>query len=313
MARWTCRLRSPINWFGGKGMMVSKLLGLLNAPGVNSTHRTYVDPFGGGASLLFAKPPSPVEVYNDLDSGLVNFFRVLRDEKKFQRFYRLVSLTPYSREEYYFCRDTWEECADDVERAYRWFVTARQSLSGCHGASWSFVVTVTAHGMAKTCSRWLSCIEMLPEIHARMMRVQIEHLDFRRVFELYDTPETLFYCDPPYIKETRRSGDYRCEMTDDDHRDLVRILLNLQGKAMLSGYAHPIYAPLEEAGWQRVDFRTVCHAAGKTRASGLRGRGTALSKQPRVESVWLSPNMLTDNLFATQNETTSACQTRTGP
>lgn len=276
-------------WFGGKGIMVSKLLSLLESPEIDATHRTYVEPFGGGASLLFAKPPSPVEIYNDLDSGLVNFFRVLRDEEKFQRFYRLVSLTPYSREEYYFCRDTWEGCEDDVEHAYRWFVAVRMSFSGHHG--WSFSLK-NNHAQS-----WLSCISRLPEIHERIMRVQIEHLDFRRVFELYDTPKTLFYCDPPYIKETRRGGSYRCEMTNDDHHDLVRILLNLQGKVMLSGYAHPIYAPLEEAGWRRVDFRTACHAAAKTRASGLRGSGIVLAKQPRVESVWLSPNMLRSRLL----------------
>lgn len=112
------RLRSPIVWFGGKGNMVAKLLPLI------PPHRIYVEPFGGGASLLFAKKPSPVEVYNDLDSGLVNFFRVLRDPKKFERLHKLVSLTPYSREEYDFCRATWETCDDDVERAYRWYVVA---------------------------------------------------------------------------------------------------------------------------------------------------------------------------------------------
>lgn len=271
--------------------MAGKLLSLLESPGIDATHRTYVEPFGGGASLLFAKPPSPVEVYNDLDGELVNFFRVLRDEEKFQQFYRLVSLTPYSREEYYFCLKTRKECEDDVERAYRWFVVARMSFSGHYGHGWGF-------GLKKNCAQsWLSCLNRLPEIHERVMRVQIEHLDFRRVFELYDTPETLFYCDPPYVWETRRSGGYRCEMTNDDHHDLVRILLNAQGKVMLSGYAHPIYAPLEEASWRRVDFRTVCNAAGRTRASGLQGSGMVLAKQSRVESVWLSPNMLRSGLL----------------
>lgn len=79
-------------------------------------HYIYVEPFGGAAWLLFAKPPSPVEVYNDIDSGLVNFYRVLRDPEKFKEFYRLVSLTPYSREEFYYCMSTWKECENDVEK-----------------------------------------------------------------------------------------------------------------------------------------------------------------------------------------------------
>jgi len=278
------RLHSPICWFGGKGNMVAKLLPLL------PPHRIYVEPFGGGASLLFAKPPSPVEVYNDIDSGLVNFFRVLRDPEKFAKFYHLVAFTPYSREEYEYCRKTWESCEDEVEKAYRWFVVARMSFSGAFGYSWGSVVTTSRNGMAATCSKWLSTIKMLPAIHERMMRVQIEHADFRDILKRYDTPETLFYCDPPYVPETRRGQVYKHELTLDDHRELVQILLSLKGKVLLSGYAHPVYAPLEEAGWQRIDFRTACYAVGRTRATGIMGEGAAKLMHPRVESVWISPN-----------------------
>jgi DNA adenine methylase len=278
------RLRSPIRWFGGKGNMVARLLPLL------PPHRIYVEPFGGGASLLFAKPPSPVEVYNDIDSGLVNFFRVLRDPEKFAKFYHLVAFTPYSREEYEYCRDTWESCEDEVEKAYRWFVVARMCFSGAFGKSWSIALTASRRNMALTCSRWLSAIEMLPAIHERMMRVQIEHSDFRYIFKRYDTPETLFYCDPPYIPETRRFGTYKHELTLDDHKELVQILLSVKGKVLLSGYKHPVYAPLEEAGWKRIDFETVCYAAGRTRETAILGKGAARAMQPRVESVWISPN-----------------------
>jgi len=277
-------MRSPITWFGGKGNMTAKLLKLI------PPHHTYVEPFGGGGSLLFAKKPSPVEVYNDLDSGLVNFFRVLRDPEKFERFHRLVSFTPYSREEYNFCRETWEKCEDDVERAYRWFVVARMSFGGFFGHSWGFAVTRSLRGMADPCSRWLSTIEGLPEIHARLMRVQIEHKDFREIFTIYDTPNTLFYCDPPYVPDTRRAGTYKHEMSLQDHSKLVEILLKLKGKVLLSGYCHPVYEPLEQAGWRRYDYETACYAVGKTRKTGILGEGVAKEKQPRVESVWVLPN-----------------------
>ncbi|MGQ9697165.1 MAG: DNA adenine methylase [Armatimonadota bacterium] len=277
-------MRSPIRWFGGKGSMTAKLLKLV------PPHRVYVEPFGGGGSLLFAKKPAPVEVYNDIDSSLVNFFRVLRDPEKFERFHRLVSLTPYSREEYYFCRETWENCEDDVERAYRWFVVARMSFSGCFGRSWSFSLTQSSRGMARACSSWLSTIDLLPQIHARLMQVQIEHRDFREIFAIYDTTETLFYVDPPYVPDTRRSGKYKHELTLDDHKELVEILLNLKGMAILSGYRHPVYEPLEQAGWQRHDFETACYAAARTRGTRILGEGAAKRMQPRVESVWVSPN-----------------------
>jgi len=281
------RVIGPIGWYGGKGNMVRKLLPLL------PPHRIYVEVFGGGAALLFAKEPSPVEVYNDIDSDLVNFFRVLRDPEKFQEFYRKVCLTPYSREEYKFFRETFDETHDPVERAYRFFVIARWSFSGDFGIGWSYTVNASWRGMAGSCSKWLSAIERLPEFHERIMRVQIEHADFRQVIRTYDTPDTLFYCDPPYIPEARRSKKiYRHEMSVKDHEDLVDLLLGIQGKAILSGYRHPVYAPLEEAGWKRLDFPTACYAVARTPETGILGKGAALAKQPRVESVWLSPRCL---------------------
>jgi DNA adenine methylase len=282
-------LRSPIWWFGGKGHQVKRILPLF------PPHRIYVEPFGGGASLLFAKEPSKTEVYNDLDSGLVRFFRVLRDPEKFARFYHLACLTPYSREEYYFCRDTQEECEDEVEGAYRWFVMARQSFGGRLDRGWSYIVDSSSRGMASTCSRWLSTLEILPAISRRLMRVQIEHQDFRQIFKAYDTPDTLFYCDPPYVLRTRRSGGYRCEMTDDDHRELVDLLLGLKGKAVLSGYANEIYRPLEDAGWQRHDSRITCFVGRGTRGTGVLEDDAA--KRMRVESVWVSPDCAHRSLF----------------
>jgi len=279
------RLRSPIGSFGGKGNMVKKLLNLI------PLHRIYVEPFGGGASLLFAKEPSPIEIYNDLDSSFVNFFRVLRDPEKFERFYHLVSLTPYSREEFYFCRETWEKCEDEVERAYKWFIVARMSFSGKFGNSWGYSITLSRRNMSSKCSSWLSTIEDLSRIHQRLMRVQIEHRDFRDILVTYDTQETLFYCDPPYVLDTRRSKEYHYEMTICDHEDLVQLLLKVKGKVILSGYKHEVYEPLEYAGWERRDYKTACFAVGRTRFTGILGEGVALKKQPRVESVWISPNV----------------------
>lgn len=253
-------------------------------------HHIYVEVFGGGASLLFAKPPSPVEVYNDVDGGLVGFYRVLRDPEKFARFYQLVQLTPYSHEEYNDCRETWEDKEDEVERARKWYVVARQSFGGRFGSGWGFVVKESNRGMAQVVSQWLSAIDNLPQIHERISRVQIENRDYRDIIPCYDTIDTLFYCDPPYIHGTRKGQRYAHEMTDDDHQDLVEMLLEIKGMAMLSGYRHEIYQPLEEAGWARHDYETACHVAGRTRYTGIQGEGTARRMQPRTESIWLSPN-----------------------
>jgi DNA adenine methylase len=296
------RLRSPLVWFGGKGILARKIVSLF------PPHHTYVEPFCGGASCLFAKPPSPVEVINDVDSDIVNFFRVLRDPPKFEQFYRLAALTPYSREEYHRYRDEWRAgwrvgwrshdsrhdvlTLSDVERAYRWYVVARMSFAGELGRSWGHSVGTSRLGMANAVAQWLSIVDMLPEIAERAKSVQVEQGDWRDVVQAYDGPDTLFYSDPPFVRSTRRSGRYRFEMADADHERLVEVLLSIKGKVLLSGYRNDIYSVLEGQGWRRVDISMVCFAAGRTRRAGLQGRGS-LSRRGashvRTESVWISP------------------------
>ena len=265
--------------------MVNKLLPLI------PKHHTYVEVFGGAANLLLAKEPSPVEVYNDIDSGLVNFFRVIRDKDKFKRFYEQVVLIPYSREEYYYCRDTWRDEEDDILRAVKWFVAARQNFSGQLGGSWGYAVTASSKGMARRVSDWFSSIELLPEVSERFLRVQIEHNDFRKILKAYDTEETFFYLDPPYVLETRKCKAYEHEMSLKDHEDLVDLLLHIKGKAMLSGYEHDVYLPLERAGWTKFLFKSKCYITGRTRGTKHLYNEEEKHKLERTECVWLNYNV----------------------
>lgn len=280
------RLRSPIWWFGGKGMMVSKLLPYL------PPHHTWVEVFGGGASLTFAKAPSPVEVYNDIDEGLVNFFRVLRDRKLFRRLHRLCQLTPYSRAWYYHCRKNWKRQMVDVNRAYMWYIVVKMSFSGVFSRALSTAVGATSRGMARPVSGWLKKVGDIRTIHERFSNVDVERLDFRNVFARYDSASTLFYCDPPYVHGTRREKVYEHEMSDDDHRELVDIILNVKGMVLLSGYHNEIYKPLEEAGWGVRGFGTVCFAAARTRHTKILGTGSATMMQPRTEVLWMNPQCM---------------------
>jgi len=277
------RLRAPFGWMGGKFLISRKIVDVL------PKHRIYVEVFGGAANLFIIKAPSPVEVYNDIDSGLVNFFRVLRDPEKFQRFYEQMCFMPFSREEYDFCKETWEKETDDVMRAVKWYVVARQSFGGQFASNWGYSIKNSWRGMSQVTSRYFSAIEMLPDIAARFLMAQIEHDDFRKVIPRFDTEETLFYCDPPYVPSTRRSGEYRHEMTEQDHEELVDILLSIKGMAILSGYPNPIYERLERAGWFKKDFSIPCGMVGRTKRTGLQGEG-ALKRQYRTDCVWFSPN-----------------------
>lgn len=267
---------------GGKSRMLKKLLPLI------PPHKIYVEPFGGGASMLLARGPSAVEVYNDLDSGLVNFFRVLRNKKQFRQFLRLAQLTPYAREEHDLCKRHWSEIEDPVERAHAFFVVARMSFGGIFGGSWGFTVNGSNRGMAGQVANFLGAVERLPEVSERLKRVLVEHKDALQVIDTFDGPETFFFLDPPYVLSTRKGGGYEHEMDDAAHRRLVERLLKVEGKVLLSGYASPLYAELERRGWWRLNFEAVCHAAGHTRKTGIRGEGAGRRMQRRVETVWFN-------------------------
>jgi len=146
--------------------------------------------------------------------------------------------------------------------------------------------------MASSVRRWLSAVDALPDLHERMMRVQIECCDWRIVLDRYAGPGWLAYCDPPYVHGARRSGGYEHELRDRDHRELVQTLLTYDGAVVLSGYRTPLYDPLEAEGWTSIEIDVVCAAAGRTRASGLQGRGVAKAKQKRVEVIWRNPEAM---------------------
>jgi DNA adenine methylase len=274
-------LRSPITWSGGKGCFRAKLLPLL------PPHRAYVEPFGGGASVLLAKPPSGTEVYNDVDRGLYEFFQVVSSPVHFPMFWARIANLPHSRELYDECRDTWHACRDQMERVWRWYVVARQSFSGCFGGSWGPSVCACHGDQAQTTASWQSAIRLLPLIHQRLQRVQIECCDFRDCLKRYQGPGYLAYCDPPYVWSSRKSGRYNHDLDDNDHRDLVEILLAYDGAVVLSGYPNPLYAPLEAAGWTRLEFACHCTITGRTAAQRKRPQDLR-----RTECVWRNPEAL---------------------
>lgn len=276
--------RAPFPWYGGKQKLLPTLLSLL------PEHDNYVEVFGGAAALLFAKPRSQFEVYNDRDSGLVNFFRVLRDAKRAKELQRLLRLTPYSREEYAECKVGWRDAADEVEMARRWFVVAAQSFGGRFGSGWGFE---SKYNAAKTAHPrpyiYANRLEELDTFIERFAGVYVEHDDFEAILDRYDGPDMLFYCDPPYLPETRKQqGGYGHEMSTGDHARLLRRLANVRGRVILSGYDSPLYSE-HLADWARHERPATCHAAGRTKRSTLKGQGAVIEQQARVECIWLNP------------------------
>ena len=277
--------RAPFPWFGGKASPKIKNAILNLIP----SHEQYVEPFGGGASILISKDAAPVEVYNDVNRGVVNFFRVISDVDYFGKFMAKASLLPVSRELYEEYMRTWPAIHDPVEQAVQWYYIARQSFGGIFGNAWGTVVNSTTRGMAQTSATWRSSFENLPKVHERMQRVQIECADWRDILKRYSGSGWLAYCDPPYVMGSRKAGGYDHELKNKDHEELIDTLLNYDGAVLLSGYNNPLYKPLEKAGWKRTDINVVCSAAGRTRRSGLQGKGNVKAKQKRVECIWRNP------------------------
>jgi DNA adenine methylase len=254
------KLRPPVKWHGGKYYLCDDIIRRF------PQHNTYVEPFGGAASVLLNKPPAAVEVYNDVDGRITNLFEVLRDHG--EEFLRRITLTPYSEREFNDLKtgELWCQ-SDKIERARRDFVCWRLSLGG-RGESFSFTAHRVRRGMADVVSGYLSAIdEQLPRIIDRIRGVQIVCRPALEVISYWDGDETLFYCDPPYVHETRHENSrdvYGSEMNTIDHRDLAEVLRACKGRVVLSGYPSALYEELY-AGWRTLSFDIANHASGARR------------------------------------------------
>lgn len=253
------KLRGPaLRYFGAKWRL---------APWIVShfpPHVCYVEPFGGSAAVLLQKAPSKYEVYNDRCSDVVNFFQVLRERSR--ELMRALRYTPYSREEF---ERAHERCDDALERARRFFVTAWQGYGGPRGENltgWKIQRRAWHSGRADQLTEWQKA-KLLGGVVGRLRHVQIEHDDALNVITRWDTPETLFYVDPPYPAETRNAKwvkrGYNHEISGADHYHLANLLKRIQGKAVISTYPNPLYDELF-MGWKRVEKSS--QTMNKTRA-----------------------------------------------
>ena len=224
-------------WYGGKFSHLSWLLPLLP-----DCHH-YCEPFAGSGAVLLNRFPAAIETYNDIDGDVVNFFRVLRDRQ--EELVKAIALTPFSREEYYLAIYGETDTISELERARRFYVKARQTRTGLAQTAslgrWANCKNTSRSGMSGVVSRWLGGVEALDEIAQRLLRVQIENRPALDCIRLYDSPNTLFYCDPPYLHATRGDAKaYGFEMDQDQHRELAQVLNQCQGQVAISGYAHPL-------------------------------------------------------------------------
>jgi DNA adenine methylase len=253
-------------WYGGKYSHLDWLLPLLP-----DCHH-YCEPFGGSAAVLMNRAPSPVETYNDLDGEVVNFFKVLREQKN--ELIESIGLTPFSREEFYIACTPPVRKISSLERARRFFIRARQVRTGLAQTAslgrWANCKNTSRAGMSGVVSRWLGSVSQLPEIAERLLRVQIENRPALEVIALYDDKQTFFYCDPPYHHDTRGDASaYGFEMTDEDHVKFLQLIMQIRGRAAISGYHTPLYDDLLR-DWKCIKAPIKnCHSVKKERQEVL--------------------------------------------
>lgn len=253
--------RPAVRYHGGKWKLAPWIIGHF------PPHRVYVEPFGGGASVLLRKPRSYAEVYNDLDGEIVNLFRVLRDQG--EELTKLVSLTPFARDEFSL---SYEKAGDPLEQARRTVVRSFMGYGSgaATGKGTGFRCNSTRSGTTPA-HDWMNYPKAMSALVARLAGVVIENTDAARVMLQADTQSTLHYVDPPYLASTRDTGsDYRFEMTEEDHCALADCLKSLKGMVVLSGYPSSLYQELY-GSWLMVS--RDAHADGA---------------EPRTECLWMN-------------------------
>jgi DNA adenine methylase len=271
-------MKSCLKWHGGKRPLASKIVALM------PPHTRYVEPYCGSCAVLFAKSPEGVSEYiNDADGELMNFWRVIRRPGAFEQLQRMLEATPLSQWDFENASDESRDMygsdfEPDATKAWRFFVRMRMSRQAL-GKDYCTPTSRLRRGINEQVSAWLTAIDGLPEIHARLKTVEIWNVPALQIIEKLDSPETLNYIDPPYLAETRSSGgeygDY--EMSESDHSELLGLLTELDGKFLLSGYRSSMYDQwAKAAGWRRIDLDVPNHASGSR------------EKERKTECIWMN-------------------------
>jgi DNA adenine methylase len=245
------QMDSPITYYGGKKTLAPTLLSLI------PTHTTYVEPFLGGGALFFAKPQSQVEVINDLNREVVNFYQVAKNN--FDALQQQVQSTPHSRA---LSRDAFvmyenPHLFNEVERAWAFYTLCNQGYAGKISQSWGYgtIDNKRENALARKRENFVT------ELRDRLETTQIECYDAVRLIELRDRPDTFFYCDPPYVGSNM--GHY-AGYTQRDFEALLEALSKIKGKFLLSSYPNDVLDTYVKANkWNQIKMDMPCYASAK--------------------------------------------------
>lgn len=254
--------RPVLRYHGGKWKLAPWIIAHFPA------HRTYVEPYGGAASVLLRKPRAYAEIYNDVWRVTVDVFRCVRDPGLASELERRLRLTPFARDEF---RSAYILETDDmVERARKTIVRSFMGF-GSASTNGEFMTGFRASSRRSGTTPaldWQNFPDRVPEFTERMQGVVIENKDALEVIAQHDSIDTLFYCDPPYPHETRNmrrgNASYAHEMSAEGHEQLAAALRACAGMVIVSTYPNKLYDRLYD-GWRISECDAFADGARKRR------------------------------------------------
>lgn len=201
-------------------------------------HHSYLEPFFGSGGVFFNKPRSNIETINDLDGEVINLFNWIKKDP--ERLAREIYFTPYSRELY---EEAYiKEPENDLEKAVMFYIRLNMGHGfRTEGAKVGWKVDIQGREKAYAAADWCKIPEKIMEAAERLRGVQIDNRPAVEVIKRYNFENVLIYCDPPYVLSTRCRKQYKHEMTDEDHEELLDALLKHSGPVIISGYTSRLY------------------------------------------------------------------------
>lgn len=269
-------VRAPFPYPGAKSRSLASIL-----PHIPQ-RAGYGEPFGGSGAVLLSRNASPLEVFNDRYAGVTCFYRVIRDRVKMNALLDRLNLCLHSREEFIWCKSTWKDCDDEVERAARWYYTIMSSF-GAQGRNFGRCV----RGKAQIGPKLKNNLKLFHGVHNRLLHTQIENQDWRICFKDYDHADFVWYVDPPYYQYNK--GMYECEMAKEEHLELLERVHHLSGFVAVSGYENELYDNPRFKWDARYEWMVIVSSLGQgfTESNNLAGKEGLLKRGTAKEVIWI--------------------------
>jgi DNA adenine methylase len=254
--------RAPFSYMGSKYKSLEHVLPHL------PMRKGYIEVFGGSGVVLLNRPPTKLDVFNDLHSGIAAFYKCMQDEDKYNLLINKLEMTVHSREFWNWCRDTWEGEESDVDRAFKWFYTIRLSF-GHLGRNFARVVK----GENMESQRIFKSMPLFKFAHERFRDVIVENRDCMLLLEEYDNTDHVFYLDPPYIDCWH--GSYKHDQHLEDHKRMLDYIFKMKSYIAISGYDHTLY---DDYPWDDIH---------SWKGSQCTDPGYVRSKKDVTEILWI--------------------------